>query len=172
MWKQLAKDGKLRDVPGFGRKDRTEYSEGGRDIQAFDGTFPVSIRPKPLAAELIAYILKFGKGIFLSITPRRVACGRGRENGRRSRSSSDLRGQSQPSQKENRCHSRPISSSLLALRKSWLTEEQSQLSTWTRVLQGRCAGFGKRQFWRCPCCISPGPKNTTSGSAAGQTIWV
>ncbi|HMI52790.1 MAG TPA: DNA polymerase/3'-5' exonuclease PolX [Candidatus Saccharimonadales bacterium] len=64
---QLARDGKLRDVPGFGEKTEQNILKAVETFKRSTGRFRID-KAEAAAAELIAYILKFGKGI-ASITP-------------------------------------------------------------------------------------------------------
>ena len=64
---QLAKDGKLRDVPGFGEKTEQNILKAVETFKRSTGRFRID-KAEAAAAELIAHIQKFGKGI-ASITP-------------------------------------------------------------------------------------------------------
>ena len=64
---QLAKDGKLRDLTGFGEKTEQNILKAVETFKRSTGRFRID-KAEAAAAELIAYILKFGKGI-ATITP-------------------------------------------------------------------------------------------------------
>ena len=64
---QLAKDGKLRDVPGFGEKTEQNILKAVETFKRSTGRFRID-KAETAAGELIAHIQKFGKGI-ASITP-------------------------------------------------------------------------------------------------------
>jgi DNA polymerase (family 10) len=64
---KLAREGKLRDVPGFGEKTEENILKAVETFKRSTGRFRVD-KVRTAADELIAYIEKFGKGI-ASITP-------------------------------------------------------------------------------------------------------
>lgn len=64
---QLAKDGKLRDVPGFGEKTEQNILKAVETFKKATGRFRID-KAAAAAAELVAYIEKYGKGI-ASVTP-------------------------------------------------------------------------------------------------------
>ena len=64
---KLARDGKLRDVPGFGEKTEENILKAVETFKRSTGRFRVD-KVRAAAADLIAHIEKFGSGI-ASITP-------------------------------------------------------------------------------------------------------
>jgi DNA polymerase (family 10) len=64
---KLAKEGKLRDVPGFGEKTEENILKAVETFKRSTGRFLID-KAEAAAAELIAYIEKYGKGVD-SITP-------------------------------------------------------------------------------------------------------
>jgi DNA polymerase (family X) len=64
---KLARDGKLRDVPGFGEKTEENILKAVETFKRSTGRFRVD-KVRAAAAELVAHIEKFGSGI-ASITP-------------------------------------------------------------------------------------------------------
>src|SRR5271163_4095873 len=64
---KLAKEGKLRDVPGFGEKTEQNILKAVETFKRSTGRFRID-KAEAAAAELMVYIDKFGKGID-SITP-------------------------------------------------------------------------------------------------------
>jgi DNA polymerase (family X) len=64
---KLARDGKLRDVPGFGEKTEQNILRAVETFKRSTGRFRVD-KVRAAAAELIAHVEKFGPGI-ASITP-------------------------------------------------------------------------------------------------------
>jgi DNA polymerase (family 10) len=64
---KLAKEGKLRDVPGFGEKTEENILKAVETFKRSTGRFLID-KAEAAAAELIAHIEKYGKGVD-SITP-------------------------------------------------------------------------------------------------------
>jgi DNA polymerase (family 10) len=64
---KLAKDGKLRDLPGFGEKTEQNILKAVETFKRSTGRFRID-KAEAAAAELIAFIKEFGKGVE-SITP-------------------------------------------------------------------------------------------------------
>src|SRR5580693_4607185 len=64
---KLARDGKLRDLPGFGEKSEQNILKAVETFKRSTGRFRID-KAEAAAAELIAFIKEFGKGVE-SITP-------------------------------------------------------------------------------------------------------
>ncbi|HXM96580.1 MAG TPA: DNA polymerase/3'-5' exonuclease PolX [Candidatus Dormibacteraeota bacterium] len=64
---KLAKDGKLRDLPGFGEKTEQNILKAVEVFQRSSGRFLIH-KIQAMASELIAYIERFNKGV-ASVTP-------------------------------------------------------------------------------------------------------
>src|SRR5580692_12168442 len=64
---KLAQQGKLRDLPGFGEKTEQNILKAVETFKRSTGRFRID-KAETAAAELIAYIKEFGKGVE-SITP-------------------------------------------------------------------------------------------------------
>ncbi len=64
---KLAKDGKLRDLPGFGEKTEQNILKAVETFKRSTGRFRID-KAEAAAAELIAFIKEYGKGVE-SITP-------------------------------------------------------------------------------------------------------
>src|ERR1700736_5546893 len=59
---KLAREGKLRDVPGFGEKTEQNILKAVEAFKKSSGRFRID-KVEPIAAEIISYIQKYGPGV-------------------------------------------------------------------------------------------------------------
>ena len=162
---KLARDGKLRDLPGFGEKSEQNILKAVDTHKRSTGRFRLDTAEA--AAKIIEHIEKYPKGGRLGDSGG-LAAARQR-NGRRSRSAADL-ADGYTAQK----HIDALAEHILKyprIDQVWRRARTKSASRSIMACRSMCACW-IRTASALRCCTSRDRRSTTSSCAAARTIWV
>ena len=165
-WKQLAREGKLRDLPGFGEKSEENILKAIEVFKKSAGRFHIDVAEEE-AEMLVAHIRAFGKPIE-AVTPAGSL-----RRGKETVGDLDLL-VTLPSGKYTPKTVEAIAEHILEIpgnrSDAGARRKQSQLRSEKRTAGGR-ADSGKGKFLARRCSISRDRRSTTSRCAAAPTRW-